>query len=354
MDFRLPQYRREVFLRFYEFHLKYRTHPGLVYLLMPGLADHRKWSSEQRYWFAYINGNTQNPVTSLLIFNRFPTMRHSTTALAEWFNSNYARLAFDMDRRYQKKEFLKAVNDYRTKIGNRTQTAWFTEHASKGWGHLWKTVRDFAHFGRLSTWSYLEYLSIAGLLTEPEDLMLVDMSGSKSHRNGLCKVLGRDDLDWHKSNSAKFEGGYPPETMKWLKSEQFHLLADAKNRLRDTEYYPTVNFFTLESALCTYKSWHRVNRRYPNCYSDMLHDRIKAAEQLWPEEDLSIFWDLRNNTLPQRLRQEDTIGDPGLSREKQNYYRLNGCPVMLSGDWPCFENAFDVRLGIRNEPVRDI
>ncbi len=35
MDFRHPQYRREVFLRFYEFHLKYRTHPGCVYFLFP-------------------------------------------------------------------------------------------------------------------------------------------------------------------------------------------------------------------------------------------------------------------------------------------------------------------------------
>lgn len=35
--------------------------------------------------------------------------------------------------------------------------------------------------------------------------------------------------------------------------------------------------FTLESALCTYKSWHRPNRRYVNVYSDMLHGRIDEA-----------------------------------------------------------------------------
>ena len=34
-DFRLPQYRREVFLRFYEFHLKYRAHAGGVYYSFP-------------------------------------------------------------------------------------------------------------------------------------------------------------------------------------------------------------------------------------------------------------------------------------------------------------------------------
>ena len=73
MDFRLPEYRREVFLRFYEFHLKYRSHPGGVYYLMPFLSDKEGWNLEERLWFAYINGNTQNPVTSYLIFNGIQT-----------------------------------------------------------------------------------------------------------------------------------------------------------------------------------------------------------------------------------------------------------------------------------------
>jgi hypothetical protein len=34
------------------------------------------------------------------------------------------------------------------------------------------------------------------------------MKGSQSHRNGLAKVLGRDDLDWHDSNPTGFDGKY--------------------------------------------------------------------------------------------------------------------------------------------------
>src|SRR5580658_189438 len=66
MDFRQPQYRREVFLRFYEFHTKYKAHPGVVYLLIPELSKWLGWSLEDRLWFSFINGNTQNPVTSWL------------------------------------------------------------------------------------------------------------------------------------------------------------------------------------------------------------------------------------------------------------------------------------------------
>jgi len=48
MDFRLPQYRREVFLRFYEFHLKYRAHAGAVYYVFPYLFEKLKMTDEQR------------------------------------------------------------------------------------------------------------------------------------------------------------------------------------------------------------------------------------------------------------------------------------------------------------------
>jgi hypothetical protein len=39
---------------------------------------------------------------------------------------------------------------------------------------------------------------------------------------------------------------------------------------------------------CTYKSWHRPNRRYPGVYLDMFHDRIKNAETTWAAHRSSI------------------------------------------------------------------
>src|SRR5215813_13794851 len=114
MDFRLPRYRREVFLRFYEFHLKYRAHPGCVYLLMPYLVGHFNWSEDERLWFAFLNGNTQNPVTSMLIFDRFPDFaRLDIPRLAAWFQMNYRQLEFDTDRRHHKSHFIPAVQRYK-------------------------------------------------------------------------------------------------------------------------------------------------------------------------------------------------------------------------------------------------
>ena len=39
LDFREPKYRREVFLRLYEFHLKHKAHAGGVYYAFPFIFE---------------------------------------------------------------------------------------------------------------------------------------------------------------------------------------------------------------------------------------------------------------------------------------------------------------------------
>lgn len=114
------------------------------------------------------------------------------------------------------------------------------------------------------------------------------MQGSKSHRNGLAIVLGRDDLDWHDSNPG-FNGEYTPELLSWLKLEGARLLAEAKQSAQDKPYFYEVSYFTLESALCTYKSWHRPNRRYPNVYADIFTTGSRRLRVIGPVATLASF-----------------------------------------------------------------
>ncbi len=351
MDFREPQYRREVFLRFYEFHLRYRAHPGAVYYLMPYLLDGA--TMEEKLWFAFINGCTQNPVTSLIIYRQFPRVphkEHHQSALSVWFNEQWARLPFDTDRRYQKRQFPEAVCAYARWLRGGTQHFGFVSQCQgtpeQNFDALWALIREqFVSFGRLGTWSYLEYLRIMGLPLEPSSMMLRDMDGSKSHRNGLAIVLGRDDLDWRKDST--FKGKYSPQVIEWLEREADQLLVEARERAARCEdrvisgarpWADDVSRFTLESALCTYKGWHRKDRRYPNVYNDMLRDRIEQVQALWPQEDLGVFWRAREVCLPQHLRVEEVEGDPGLARAKQNHYRLTGQVIMMDRDWGVFRN----------------
>jgi hypothetical protein len=356
LDFRLPQYRREVFLRFYEFHLENRSHPGAVYFAIPWLIKKHKLDEEQKFWLAFINGNTQNIVTTWIIFKRFPKLPKSVSEcvkFATWFEENYGKLAWDTDRRYHKKDFIKSVDCY-TLLTGASQKKYFESLWPPSekyrvphtyFRHLWAALRkDFYTFGRLSAFSYSEYLKIIGLGVDCPTLFLSDLSGSKSHRNGLAKVLGREDLDWHKSGS--FEGEYAENEIAWLEREGEDLLTDARYRMAKNKKikYQDIGYFTLESALCTYKSWHRINRRYANCYSDMMSDRIKLAEDRWGKEEVKQFWDCRADSLPEHLLLECCPNDPGLCPEKQNHYRLTGQPIMMSKHWPEFDNAFDLRV----------
>lgn len=346
MDFRKPEYRREVFLRFYEWSLKTRSFPGCVYFVMPHLYKNFEWDHESRLWFAFLNGNTQNPVTSWIIFKRFPNLATlHVPALDKWFNAEFKRLAFDNDRRHQKSDFIESARCYKALTGGR-QEEFFgefvdTEESYENFRKAWEAVRNqFYSFGRLASFSYLEYLRIMRVNLDCDQLFLEDMSGSKSHRNGLAKVLGRDDLDWHDSNPTGFDGKYAPEMLAWLNKEAALLLDEAKARVTGQPYAYDVSYFTLESTFCTYKSWHRPNRRYPGVYVDMFHDRIKKAEAAWPKEDFGLFWEARKAWLPAYLRLEDNPGDVGVKPKKQNHYRLTGEVIMLDHDWPCFANSY--------------
>lgn len=350
MDFREPSYRREVFHRFYQFHLRHRAHPGCVYYLMPWLRERFNWDTEQALWFAFVNGNTQNPLTSLVVVEKFPwedQLMGTPRELREWFDHHWKRLAFDIDRRYQKKDFPASVERYVEAVRHygSQKEMWAT---SAGFPQVWNFIRGALYsFGRMSAYSYSEYLRIMGIDIEPDSLFLRDLAGSHSLRNGLCKVLGRDDLDIGKHNPRSPKETYTEEVLAWLEQEGETLLEEARARASSDPKVPDedVHYFTLESALCTYKSWHRPNRRYPNVYNDMLRDRILVNEQHWGSRYSQHFWQARRECLPPYLRLEDNPNDLGLHPTKQNWYLNTGEVVMMGYEDPDLRGGYEAFYG---------
>jgi len=348
LDFREPKYRREVFLNFYGFHLKYKAHPGAVYYTMPYISDVLNYTQEQKLWMAFINGCGQNIVTTKIILDEFPDLTtYNHKDFNKWFREHYTKLGWDTDRRYIKNKLEDVIEHYIKELDGRTQLEYFegvmgTKDPHTNFENLWQNVlTNFYTFGRLATFSYLEYLRIVGLNIDCNSLFIDDIDGSKSHRNGLCKVLGRDDLDWHTKSNPDFKG-YTKEQLNWLKEEGESLLNDAKEKFKDEPFYNDISYFTLESTLCCYKSWHRPNRRYPNVYNDMFYGRIISAENKWNgEKDFSIFWDARKKYLPTKLRLEDNWQDCGLKPEKQNHYLTTGEVIMMDDEYPYYQNQFN-------------
>lgn len=353
MDFRLPEYRREVFLRFYEFHLKYKAHAGAVYYVFPALFQKFNFTPEQKLWFCFINGCSQHVLTTWEIFSAFPDFdfQKDFERLCGFFKANYSRFGWDTDRRYHKTKFLECVKNYWEicdRFGGQLElfsTLTRTGDPFVNFNAAWAfTMKNFVYFGRLACFSYLEYLRISGLNLDCGNLFFDDLSGSKSHRNGLCKVLGRDDYDWHSSN-PNFSGEYTAADFADFDREAAALLTEARRRFN----HPDIGLFTLETTLCCYKSWHRPNRRYPNVYNDMFAARILKHQTHWNGNG-EIFWQIRRESLPRYLRIEDSPADLGLTPPKQNQYLYTGQVIMMDRDWSCFKNDYNDWVNAHNPP----
>ncbi len=349
MDFREPRYRREVWLRFYEFHLTYGIHPGLVYLFFPYLSEKYRWDTEQKLWFAYINGCTQNPCTTMAVFEEFPELRSlRLDQMEKWHRENWRRLDYDIDRRYQKGHLVEMVGDYLRHLDGRTQEEFFNGFLGDGdprrqFARTWDYVYNrFYMFGRLSTFSYLEYLKIMGIPLEFTTFFMEDLSGSRSHRNGILKVCGRDDLDWHHGENGVMT--HTPDIVAFADREALTLLEEARRRFRNRAFSRSVGIETMESTLCCYKSWFRKNRRYPNVYTDMSFNRIRKAEAMWDgRKDFGVFWEARARSLPEELLLERNPDDPGLTPYKQNWFRETGEVIMMDHFDPVFTNHWNQR-----------
>jgi hypothetical protein len=328
VDYREKQHRRRVFMDFYRFHLENRGHAGGVYYIFPHLFKELQMNMEERLWYVFLCGCAQNALTAYVLYERFPSLKNlNMKQFSKFFRDNYKLFAWDIDRRYVKNKLEKCIESYRSNIGSKSQYDWFMQHCSSGnkyrnFRSLWHAIMDnFQYFGRLSTFSYTEYLRIAGLNIDCDSLFLDDINGSKSHRNGLCIVLGRDSLEWKKGQDVI----YTPAIISDLTKEAEQLLQEARQKINHHD----VSYFTLETTLCCFKGWHRVNRRYPNVYHDMVYDRIRLAEKNWPRFDFSIFWNSRQKFIPKHLRMEDNLLDRGLCKLKQNHYRLTGQVIMM-------------------------
>lgn len=360
-DWRLPENRREAFQRSYTFSLRHLNFPGMVYSMLPAIADHFDLDDDGRAWFAWLNGNTQNVVTSMLLLEAAPNWWDWKQAVA-FFDEHFKALEWDTDRRHQKAKFAVATEqwvDGTAGAGESPATAW--ETASQGGGEgSWAHAIAQPYMGRISAWSYMEFAKILLPYIPDVDAWYLKESSSRSHRNALCMLAGYDDAwSWDREQSdIPFMLDLLPE----LHDLAEDLLEEARDRNswgnvdEDDKLYlevdPNVTRLTMESALCTFKSWHKPDRRYPNVYADMMYDRIRKAEARF-DRPLDLLWQIRKDTLPEYLRLEDNPRDPGLSPFKQNCYRTTGEIPVLYRDFPDMKpSQFDLALEAGEFPLR--
>lgn len=321
-DYRLPENRREYFTALYRMNLEHGVMPGLVYRYLPELARREGWDNEQKLWFAFLNGNTQNPITSYRIFREFPEQpntKEEFKRITDFFNENWETLSWDVDRRYQKRDFPDAVVRYHALVREvGSQEALLTGDFDA----LWNKVYHFFHgFGRLASFSYLEYVKILGFGDQCTNLFLEDKQSSKSHRNGLLFLLGMDNLVWDKRQPDSHDGDYPDfkKMCAWLG-------AQANEYLRTCGIdHPDKGYFTFESQCCAFKNGF-FGRRSPGIYSDMAWERIKWYETRGLNDVTKVFRQIREDRLPEWLRMECEDGDPSINDGRTWKFAKTGYP----------------------------
>lgn len=300
MDFKTQ--RREGFIQWYRWSLENEDCDPTLYMLNY-LFNRYEHNVEQRLWVCWLFGGTYYAPTAWVIWNEFPDMELvGLGRIDRWNSENYRRLRYQVDTRYNKGHLPKMFQTYKEWVGGKTQKerilSFREDDPVKYFWNLWGEVRKhFFKFGRYSTWFYLQTLrKCAGVPVEAPHLMLEDYEGSKSHRNGLCKALGKDD--WYDAKLDKTQ-------IAWLNDGARDILAEMKAR------YPSLDceYFGMESCLCSYKKTFRVkDGRYLGYYLDRQAEEISQVENDgWHGIDWRPWWEARKEMLNESLTKSNKI-----------------------------------------------
>jgi len=291
--------RRELFKKYYHWSLK--THDCDPAMFMMNYVNKRmELNIEQRYWFAWLYGNTYNVATAWILFNEFPDFENvDIDRLKQWNADNYKKLRYQVDNKWQKGHLPAMFESYKSNILKRgtTQQEYFQSLCTGDGVYNFYTmqneiVKNWFKFGRYLSWFYLQTLrETCDLNLTPSDLLLKD-SSSKSHRNGLLYALGMDEVveeDW-KLDSAFYDR---------LDDEAGVILAEMEMEYLDVE----VDYFSMETTLCAFKKIFREKHsRYLGYYLDRQAEDIQQCEKdNWYGIDWDLLWDARKETIKVRL-----------------------------------------------------
>lgn len=285
--------RKETFVRWFGRSLEIEDCDSSLYMTNY-FFDRFEYNKEQRLWLTWLYGNTYYWPTAYIIWNEFPDMHLvGVERLENWNNENYKRLRYQTDTKWNKGHLPAQFLSYKSWVGERTQrealTKDFTENPVDNFYKLWKEVNSWHKFGRYTSWFYIQTLKqCCDINIDVDSLWFHDHSGSRSHRNGMCYAIGKDD--WVDKKLDK-------EQIAYLESEAKEILQEVK--LRYPHVAEKADFFAMETCLCSFKKLFRKSRgRYLGFYLDRQAEEIKKVEQDgWDGIDWKPLWQAREETV---------------------------------------------------------
>ena len=308
LDYRFKENRREAFIRWYAWSMKYDDCDPAVWATNY-LNKRYEHNDEQRLWLAWLYGNTYYLPTSWVLMNEFPDFELATVdRITQWNTANYKRLRYQTDTKWNKGHLPSMFASYQDFIDGKSQRekleSYYGDNEHENFTNLWTTLKGSLHkFGRYSTWFYMQHLKhTAGVIVEPTSLMLDDYDGSRSHRNGLLYALGQEDDVDRKLTTLEYQR---------LEANGRSILEEVRHRF--PEVASQVDFFTMETCLCSFKKIFREKHgRYLGYYLDRQCEEIQQCESDgWYGIDWNVLWQARNETIDLRLDHQR-----GIDKEK--------------------------------------
>ena len=337
MDYRLEQNRREAFIRWYAWSLKYDDCDPAVWATNY-LNNRFEHNDEQKLWLCWLYGNTYYLPTAWILMNEFPDFELATVdRMTQWNTANYKRLRYQTDTKWNKGHLPVMFESYQKFIGDRSQRetieSFYVGNAEENFDALWMVLKTNLHkFGRYSTWFYMQHLRhTANVNIEPTSLMLDDYDGSRSHRNGLLFAIGRDnDID------RKLTG----REYAQLEAISDGIIDEMKSRF--PELKDQIDFFTMETCLCSFKKIFRAHHgRYLGYYLDRQAEEIQQCEKDgWYGIDWDVLWQSREETIDLRLDSRK-----GIDKERFSSFMNTGKLENL--DW-MFNDERPLLIGLEN------
>jgi hypothetical protein len=308
--------RTELFINWYAWSLKYKDCDPAVWATNY-LNERYEHNDEERIWLCWLYGNTYQLPTAWVLKNEFPDFELCTIdRLKLWNSQNYKRLRYQTDTKWNKGHLPAMFESYKKFIGSASQRSvlesYYGDTEEQNFDNLWRGINDNLYkFGRYSVWFYLQHLHhTAGIRVVPTSLMLSDHSGSRSHRNGLLYAISKDDYIDRKLDANECAA---------LESIAFDILQETS--IRYPELRSEINFFTMETCLCSFKKIFREHHgRYLGYYLDRQSEEIQQAERDgWTGIEWEVLWQARDETLDTRL-----VGRNNINKEKFTSFVRSG------------------------------
>ena len=310
LDFRLPENRREAYIRYYVWQLR-TWDCDTPLAVMNYLFDRLEYNIEQRFWLCFLYGNTYQIATAYAIWNEMPDkINVNMERLIKWNSDNFQNMKYQTDTKWNKGYLDKMTECYLKEIPG-SQEEYFKRICSssdpkENYERLRKIIIDkFYKFGRYVCWLYMQSLKICCDLNIEPTSMQYGLD-TQSSTDGLCYVINKEAWlsryyleDGTKKQKRHIK--YSERAIRKLDEETDSIIAEVKERFPDVK----PDYFNMETALCSFKKlFRRRNGRYLSYYIHRLYEDVLAVENNFPGVEYDIIRDFIKEKLgfePQKI-----------------------------------------------------